>query len=69
MYSYGLILLIIFSLILFILTVKLVEFIPKRYHGNIHLLRSLGTFLIICGAFITYYKEKNEQQDKENKEY
>ena len=69
MYNYGLTLLIIFSLILFILTVKLVEYIPKRYHGNIHLMRSLGTFLIICGAVITYYKEKNEKQDKENKEY
>jgi hypothetical protein len=69
MYNYGLILLIIFSLILFILTVKLVEFIPRRYHGNIHLLRSLGTFLIICGAVITYYKEKNEKLEQENKEY
>ena len=32
-------------------------------------MRSLGTFLIICGAVITYYKEKNEKQEKENKEY
>lgn len=61
--------LVIISLLVFIVTVKLTEFIPKKYHGNIHLMRSLGTFLIICGAFITYNKEKNEKQEKQNKEY
>ena len=69
MYNNTLGLLIVICLILFIITVKLVEYIPKRYHGNIHLLRSLGTFLIICGAVVTYYKEKNDQIEQENKEY
>jgi hypothetical protein len=69
MYNNTLVLLIVICLILFIITVKLVEYIPKRYHGNIHLLRSLGTFLIICGAVVTYYKEKNDQIEQENKEY
>lgn len=68
MYS-GILYLVIASLLLFIITVKLIEYIPKKYHGNIHLMRSLGTFLIICGAFITYNKEKNEKQEKQNKEY
>jgi hypothetical protein len=69
MISNGVFILIVSSLLLFVFTIKLIEYIPKKYHGNIHLMRSLGTFLIISGAFVTYYRERNEKVEKQKKEY
>jgi len=57
------------SIITFGVLVKLLTIIPKTYHKSIQLMGSFGIILIISGTFITYYKEKNEKIEQENKEY
>lgn len=57
------------SIFIFYTLVRLFELIPKRYHKNIQLIGSLSIIIVITGTFLTYFKEKQEQKNKANKEY
>jgi hypothetical protein len=67
-YFIGVIIFIV-SIFIFYLLVKLFEFIPKHYHRNIQLIGSLSIIIVISGTFLTYFKEKQEQKLKANKDY
>lgn len=49
--------------------VKLLNYIPKKFHKSIQLMSSFGIVLIISGTFITYYKDQHEKAEKEKLEY
>ena len=60
---------IIISGISFGILIKILNYIPKRYHKSIQLTSSFGIVLIISGTFITYYKDQNEKAQKEKLQY
>ena len=62
-------LILIISSISFVILVKILNYIPKKFHKSIQLMSSFGIILVISGTFITYYKDKNEKAEKENLEY
>jgi hypothetical protein len=62
-------LILIISIIVFMILVKLLNVIPKKYHKSMELTSSFGIVLIISGTFITYYKDQNEKLEKEKSEY
>ena len=59
----------IISGISFVILIKLLNYIPKRYHKSIQLTSSFGIVLIISGTFITYYKDQLEKAQKEKLQY
>ena len=63
------ILILLVSILSFGILVKLLNYIPKKFHKSIQLMSSFGIILVISGAFITYYKEQNEKASKENSQY
>jgi hypothetical protein len=67
-YFLGVVIFIV-SIFIFYLLVKLFEFIPRHYHRNIQLIGSLSIIIVISGTFLTYFKEKQEQKSKSNKDY
>ena len=60
---------IIVSCILFGIFVKMLIYLPKKYHRSIELMSSLGIILVISGTFITYYNESIESHEREQSEY
>jgi hypothetical protein len=54
---------------LFGIFVRLLNFIPKKYHKSIELMSSVGLILVISGTFITYYKEESESSEREQSDY
>ena len=63
------VLLIIVTFISFGVIVKLIQYIPKKYHKSIKLMSSFGIVVLISGSFVTYYKDKMEKSSKENAQY
>ena len=59
----------IISCISFGILVKILNYIPKKFHKSIQLMSSFGIVLIISGTFITYYKDQHEKVEKEKLEY
>ena len=59
----------IISSISFGILVKILNYIPKKFHKSIQLMSSFGIVLIISGTFITYYKDQHEKAEKEKLEY
>lgn len=60
---------IIASCILFGIFVKMLIYLPKKYHRSIELMSSMGMILVISGTFITYYNENLVSQEKEQSDY
>lgn len=69
MFNYRLGILIFSSLVLIIVVIRMIEYIPKRYHKNIQLFQSMGSLVVILGAIITYNKQLYDEKEKEDKEY
>ena len=59
----------IISGISFGILIKLLNYIPIKYHKSIQLMSSFGIVLIISGTFITYYKDQHEKAEKEKLQY
>ena len=59
----------IISCISFGILVKILNYIPKKFHKSIQLMSSFGIVLIISGTFITYYKDQHEKAEKEKLQY
>jgi hypothetical protein len=59
----------VISIIVFYLLVRFFNVVPKRYHESIRLIGSLSIIVVVSGTFFTYYKEKQEQKKRANKEY
>jgi len=57
------------SIVSFGILVKILNYIPKKFHKSIQLMSSFGIVLIISGTFITYYKDQREKAEKEKLEY
>ena len=55
--------------IFFVILIKLLNYIPKRYHKSIQLMSSFGIILIISGTFITYYKDHHDKVEKQKLQY
>ena len=60
---------IIISITLFGILVKVLDYLPRKYHKSIELVGSLGIIVVISGSFITYYNEASETTEQEQSDY
>jgi hypothetical protein len=63
------IILIIIIVFILIFIIKILHFIPKKYHNTIQLLSSFGLIFILSGTLYTFYKDKRDKEYKNNKDY
>lgn len=59
----------IISIVIFTTTVKILDFVPKRYYIKIELMQSISVIMILFGGFITYYNESLMDKERKNTEY